>query len=61
MGCSPPGSCVHGILQARIRSGLPFPRAGDLPDPGIEHMSPAFAGMFLTTELPGEPREALHR
>ena len=24
MGCSPPGSSVHGISQARTRSGLPF-------------------------------------
>ena len=25
MDCSPPGSPVHGILQARILDGLPFP------------------------------------
>ena len=25
MGCSPPGSSVHGIFQARVWSGLPFP------------------------------------
>ena len=30
------GSSVHGILQARIWSGLPFPSPGDLPDPGIK-------------------------
>ena len=24
MDCSPPGPSVHGILQARILSGLPF-------------------------------------
>ena len=34
--CSPPGSSVHGILQAKHRSGLPCPPPGDLPDPGIE-------------------------
>ena len=34
-GC-PPGSSVHGILQERIRSGLPCPPPGDLPDSGIE-------------------------
>ena len=28
---SPPGSSVHGILQARYWSGLPLPSAGDLP------------------------------
>ena len=26
----------------------------DLPDAGIEHMSPALAGGFFTTESPGE-------
>ena len=31
MDSSPPGSSVHGILQARILSGLPFPAQGDLP------------------------------
>ena len=30
--------------------GLPFPPSGDLPDPGIEPMSPALAGGFLITE-----------
>ena len=35
MDGSPPGSSVHGILQARIYwSGLPCPLPGDLPDPG---------------------------
>ena len=35
--CSPPGSSVCGILQARIlEQRLPFPFPGDLPDPGIE-------------------------
>ena len=39
MDCSPPGSSVHGILQARI---LPCPPPGDLPDPGNEPISPAY-------------------
>ena len=34
--CSPPGSSVHEILQAR-RHGLPCPSPGDLPDPGLPH------------------------
>ena len=37
-------------------SGLPFPSPGALPDPGIEPASPALAGRFFTTELPGKPR-----
>ena len=36
-------------------NGLPFPSPGDLPNPGIEPMSPALAGIFFTTETPGKP------
>ena len=36
LDCSPPGSSVHGILQARILEWVAFPSPGDLPDPGIE-------------------------
>ena len=39
MDCSPPGSSVSGILQARI-PGCQFPSPGNLPDPGIEPGSP---------------------
>jgi len=38
-------------------SGLSFPPPGDLPDPGIEHVSPASSGRFFTTEPPGKPLE----
>ena len=41
MDCSPPGSSVHGILQARILEWLPCLPPGDPPDPGIKHMCPA--------------------
>ena len=34
--CSPPGSSVHGILQARILEWVAMPSSRDLPDPGIE-------------------------
>ena len=36
-------------------SGKPFPSSGDLPDPGIEPVSPALTGGFFTTEPPGKP------
>ena len=36
-------------------SGLPFPSPGDLPNPGIEPVSPALAGGFFTTEPPEKP------
>ena len=55
MDCSLPGSSVHGISLARSR--LPFPSPGNLPDPGIEPMSPALAGGFFTTETPGKPSQ----
>jgi len=39
-------------------SGLPFPPPGDLPDPGIEPVSPALADGFFTAELPMKPKMA---
>ena len=36
MACSPPGSSVHRIFQAKNWSGQPFPSLGDLPNPGME-------------------------
>ena len=50
--CSPPGSSVHGILQARVPRGLPFPPPGVLTEPGIEPtslMCLAVADRFFTT------------
>ena len=38
---SPPGSSVHGILRQEYCSGLLCSPPGDLPDPGIELISPA--------------------
>ena len=52
MVCSPPGSSVCGILQARILEWVAIPPPGDLPDSGIEPkslMSPVFASRFFTT------------
>ena len=51
MNCSPSGSSVHVISQARILgNGLPFPSPGDLPAPEMDPMSPALARGFFTTE-----------
>ena len=47
--CSPSGSSIHGIPQARITECPPL---GDLPDPGTKPMSlrsPALAGELFTT------------
>ena len=57
MDCSPPGSSVHVILQARRCNELPFPPPGDLPDPGIEPaslMSPTLVGGFFTSSTTWE-------
>ena len=56
MGCSLPGSSVHGILQEEYWSGLPFPSPGDLPNSGIEPRSPALQADALTSEPPGKPK-----
>ena len=37
--CRPPGSSVHGILQARILEELPFLPPGGILDPGIKPAS----------------------
>ena len=42
-----PGSSVHEFLKQKYWSVLPFPTPGDLPDPGIELVSPALAGGFF--------------
>ena len=55
--CSPPGSSVHGILQARRLYWLPCPSPGDLSDPVIKPtslLSPALADGFFTTNATGE-------
>ena len=47
LDCSPPGSSVHGICQARILEWVAMPSSRDLPDPGIKpssFTSPVFAG-----------------
>ena len=55
LDCSPPGSSVHGILQARILEWVAISLLqGDLPDPGIEPRSPALQADSLPTEPPVE-------
>ena len=58
MDCSPPGSSVHRILQARILEWVAIPSSkGDLSNQGIEPtslMSPAQAGKFFTTSTTWE-------
>ena len=62
--CVTPWTVAHqaplsmGFSRQEHWSGLPFPLPGDLPNPGIEPASlasPALAGGFFTTALPGKP------
>ena len=53
--CSPPGSSVHEIFQARILEWVSASYSGDLPDPALELKSlasPALAARFFTTAPP---------
>ena len=48
-----------GFSRQEYWSGLPCPAPGDLPDLGIETVSPvcpALAGGFFTAEPPGKPQ-----
>ena len=57
MDCSPSGSSVHGILQARILELVACPPPGDLPDSGIRPvslMSPALAARFFIRSITWE-------
>ena len=42
MDCSPPGSSVHGISQARILEQVVIPYSRALPNPGIKPASLVF-------------------
>ena len=52
MDCSPPGSSVHGILQARILEWELFPSPENHPDPQIKPGSPALQVYSLLSETP---------
>ena len=59
MDCSPPGSSVHGTLQAGTLERGATPSPGERPDPGMEPRSrlpPALAGVFLTPGTIWEPK-----
>ena len=57
MDCSPKGSSVHGILQARILEwGAIFSSRG-FPDPGIKPLSPTWqADTLLLSHLGRYPK-----
>ena len=51
--CSPPGSSIHGILQARILEWVAISFSRESSQPGIEPTSPAMQADALTSEPPG--------
>ena len=55
MDCSPPGSSVHGISQARILEWAAMPSSRGSSLLRDRTTSPALAGRFFTTKLPGKP------
>ena len=59
MDCSPPGSSIHGILQARVPEWVAISFARDLPDQGSNPGSTTFQADALTSEPPGKPDHML--
>ena len=55
MDCSPPGSPIHGMLQARILDWVAMPSSRGSSKPQIEPASPALAGRFFTMEPSASP------
>ena len=58
MGCSPPGSPIHGILQARILEWVAVHFFRDLPNTGIEPRSSSLQANSLPSEPQGTPKNS---
>ena len=61
MDCSPPGSSVHGTLQARILEWPAVPSSRESSQPGVKPMSLtslALAGGFFTSSATWEAKIA---
>ena len=52
MDSIPPGSSVHGILQARMLEWVAIPSPQDLSDPRTEYGSPVLQADSLLSEPP---------
>ena len=62
MDCSPPGSSVHGILQARVLEWVAMTssrRSSQLKDQMHISCSSCIAGRFFTAEPLGKPNVIL--
>ena len=54
MDCSLAGSSVHGVFQARVLEQVAIFFSRDLPDPGIEPVSPVSPALQADSS-PAEP------
>ena len=59
MDCNPPGSSVHGILQAKILGWAAIPFSRGSSQPGIEPGSPALAVRLFIVWATRKSQEAL--
>ena len=57
LDCSPPGSSIHGILQARILEwvAIPVSWGSSQPRDRTQVSYVCITGQFFTTEPPGKP------
>ena len=55
MGCSAPGSSVHGVLQARVLEGVATSFSGASCQPRGQVHVPCVCRQTLYTDLPGRP------
>ena len=55
MDCSPPGSSVHGILQARTLEWVAIPSSRGSSWPRDPTRVSCIASRFFTAEPPGKP------
>ena len=56
MDCSPPGSSVHGILQARMLEWVVMPSSRGSSLPRDRTCGSCLASRFFTAEPPGQPQ-----
>ena len=57
MDCSPPGSSVHGISQARLLEWVAISFSRESSQAKDQTHSPALVGRFYITEPPGDPAQ----
>ena len=56
MDCSPPGSSVHGIFQARILEWVAMPSSRGSSQLRVKPRSPTLQANSLPSEIPGKPK-----